>query len=90
MSPRSLRNGLQRRCDQVFNCVENTKHHVYEMHKVYYTGEEFPKMEEWVDIETQEYLQAPKYPEHIVHLDELIALLDTVQKYIKVFKDEMV
>ena len=88
--PRSLRNTLQRRCEQVDNGLENTKHHIYEMHKVYYTGEENPVMDEWVDVEKDEYLKPPKYPEHIVQLDELLALLTTAQRYIKVFKDNMV
>jgi len=60
------------------------------MHKVYYTGEENPAISEWIDEKKNEYLQPPKYPEHIVQLDELIALMNTAKKYIKVFKDNMV
>ena len=88
--PRSIRNTLQRRCDQAKNNVDNTLHHLIAMYKVYYTGEEHPNIDDWVDPETNEWDKEPIYPEQIEYLTQLIKILKNFKDLIDQFKSELV
>lgn len=90
MSPRNLRNTLQRRCDQAKNNVDNTLHHLYAMHQVYYTGEEHPDINEFINPETNEWIREPAYPERVKYLDDLIQLLKSYKLLIDKFKSDFV
>ena len=84
------RNWVQHKCDQLDNLCNNQLEHLRQMHELYYYGQTAGSFQITRDPVTNEEKTDPQYPEHVEFVENISALVISVQEIIKQFKTEHV